>query len=160
MQAVEEIGRTHGVALVALSSLFETEPVGFESRNLFLNGVLAVEVSDEIPPSQLMDRLLDIEQGLGRDRSAGMDRTIDLDLLFMEGISLDEPGPPQLTLPHPHIAERAFVLAPWAEIAPEIAPFPDLGNIAELLKKHPDTQGGLERRTHPVLYRSHPKIAL
>ncbi len=160
MKAVEGIGSIRGVELVALSSLFETEPVGFDSRNLFLNGVLAVEISDEIPPSRLMVRLLDIEQGLGRDRAAGMDRTIDLDLLFIEGISLDEPGPPQLTLPHPHIAERVFVLAPWAEIAPGIIPFPGLGSVAELLKGHPDTQGRLERRTRPVLYRSHPEIDL
>ena len=163
-RAVQEIGAMSGVELLALSSLFQNRPVGFESRHLFLNGVLAVSLSDQISPMKLMSGLLEIERRLGRDRGAGMDRTIDLDLLHVEGIRIHELGPPALTLPHPRIGDRPFVLIPWAEIAPQVVPA-GLGRsiiqmLKQMLKAHPDAQEGLERESRPVLYKRHPLIQI
>jgi 2-amino-4-hydroxy-6-hydroxymethyldihydropteridine diphosphokinase len=104
--------------LVALSSLYETEPVGYHDQPAFLNAVVALET--QLEPLPLLRGLLAIERQLGRDRSHGPlkgPRTLDLDLLLMgDWIVADE----ELSLPHPALAQRRFVLAPLAEIAPEL----------------------------------------
>jgi len=101
--------------IVACSSLYSTEPVGLADQPRFLNAVVALET--DLAPHPLLDALLSIERFFGRDRSASVPngpRTLDLDILLYGGLMLTEPG---LEIPHPRLAERAFVLAPLAEIA-------------------------------------------
>lgn len=98
-----------------LSGIYETEPVGIEDSPRFLNMVAEIHAKG-ITPSQMLARMLRIEYLLGRkDKSLKKPRTIDLDLLFYAGIRVDTPF---LTVPHPRIHERRFVLVPMAEIAP------------------------------------------
>jgi 2-amino-4-hydroxy-6-hydroxymethyldihydropteridine diphosphokinase len=103
-----------GVLDVQMSLLHETEPVGGpDGQGLFLNAAARVETTLE--PAELMARLLTIETGLGRERGPKWGpRVIDLDLLLYDDRIIDEPG---LTVPHPRMHERRFVLAPLSEIA-------------------------------------------
>ena len=110
----------HAVRLLGasrVSTLRETEPVGYVDQPRFVNGVALVETALE--PRALLDRLLEIERELGRTRDGPRfgPRTIDLDLLLYDELVLDEPG---LTLPHPRLHERAFVLEPLAELDPAL----------------------------------------
>lgn len=123
-RAVREVGQLPGTRTLAQSSLIETDPIGPGPQGRYLNGVLAIETT--IPPRELLAALLTIEAGLGRDRARSErwgPRTIDLDILLYGELQLDEPG---LTLPHPRLAQRRFVLAPLAELAPELV-VPGLG---------------------------------
>jgi 2-amino-4-hydroxy-6-hydroxymethyldihydropteridine diphosphokinase len=112
--ATDRLGRLGRV--VARSSLYETEPVGYRDQPAFLNAALALET--ELEPLPLLHALLSIEQELGRDRSQGVlngPRILDLDLLLLgDAIVAEE----ELTLPHPALAHRRFVLTPLAQIAP------------------------------------------
>jgi len=112
-----------------LSTIRETEPWGLVDQPPFLNAV--AELETELPPRALLDRLLEVEQELGRVRDGPRwgPRTIDLDLLVQGDLVIDEPG---LTLPHPRLAERRFVLEPLAELAPELE-IPGLGRVQTLL---------------------------
>ena len=101
----------------AISSFYETAPIGITEQPDFLNAVVALRTA--LPPEELMAALLRIEQQHGRDRSASVPkgpRTLDLDLLSYGDNVMETPT---LTLPHPSLAERRFVLAPLAEIAPQ-----------------------------------------
>lgn len=103
--------------LRAVSSLYETEPIGTVPQSDFLNA--AVELQTTLQPEELLAELLRIEQERGRDRSRVLPkgpRTLDLDLLSFGALVLETPI---LTLPHPAMAERRFVLVPLAEIAPQ-----------------------------------------
>jgi len=101
--------------LTKLSAIYETEPVGIESSANFLNMVAEIRVTS-ITPSQVMARMLRIEYLLGRkEKSEKKPRTIDLDLLFY---GHERTETPFLTLPHPRLHLRNFVLVPLAEIAP------------------------------------------
>ena len=94
--------------LVAMSPVIETDPVDVTDQPRFLNQVLAVDT--RLAPRGLLEACLGVERGLGRDRSAGPrrgPRTIDVDVLLYDGISIDEPG---LTIPHPRLAARPFFL--------------------------------------------------
>ncbi|AND68691.1 2-amino-4-hydroxy-6-hydroxymethyldihydropteridine diphosphokinase [Dyella thiooxydans] len=86
-----------------------------------------------LPPHDLLDALMAIERRFGRTRDDERwgPRTLDLDLLHVDGVVLDEP---QLTLPHPRMGERAFVLLPLADLAPELE-LPGQGRVAELLRR-------------------------
>ena len=116
------------------SALYETMPVGFESKHLFLNAVVACRT--DLTPYEILDITQEIELELGRlQKSVNgqyADRTIDIDLLWMEGIVMDEP---RLTLPHPRTSERAFVLCPLCDIAPKLRLYPDKETVEELLEK-------------------------
>jgi len=118
--------------LVSRSSLYSTKPVGFAEQPRFLNAVLAVDT--ELEPQAVLARLLSIEQEYGRDRAAGIPngpRTLDLDILLLGDLKISRPG---LEIPHPRLAERAFVLIPLHEIAPEII-VPSHGKtVAQLLE--------------------------
>jgi 2-amino-4-hydroxy-6-hydroxymethyldihydropteridine diphosphokinase len=118
------------VELVAVSTLRETDPVGYEEQPRFLNGV--VQLGTELSPQELLARLLAIETRLGRVRGQGPrfgPRTIDLDLLLYGEETVDEPG---LTLPHPRLHERRFVLEPLAELDPALE-VPGRGPVQALL---------------------------
>jgi 2-amino-4-hydroxy-6-hydroxymethyldihydropteridine diphosphokinase len=118
------------VELVAVSTLQETDPVGYEEQPRFLNGV--VQLGTELSPQELLARLLAIETRLGRVRGEGPrfgPRTIDLDLLLYGEETIDEPG---LTLPHPRLHERRFVLEPLAELDPALE-VPGRGPVQALL---------------------------
>jgi len=118
------------LAVVAVSTLRETEPVGPVEQPRFLNGVVALETA--LPARDLLERLLGLERGFGRVRE-GMPpqgpRTLDLDLLLYGDERIDEPG---LRVPHPRMHERRFVLEPLAEVAPGLE-LPGLGPLEEIL---------------------------
>jgi 2-amino-4-hydroxy-6-hydroxymethyldihydropteridine diphosphokinase len=111
--------RERGVSVTRQSSLYETEPVDVRGAGWFLNCV--VEAETELMPRQLMSALLAIERSLGRRRAPVTEgrpkesRTIDMDILFFGAAVVDAPD---LEIPHPRMAERRFVLVPFAEIAP------------------------------------------
>jgi 2-amino-4-hydroxy-6-hydroxymethyldihydropteridine diphosphokinase len=137
----EAVRRLAGLGrLAAVSSLYETAPVGYLEQPLFLNAAVALET--ELTPVALLHELLQIERDLGRVRTfRNAPRTLDLDLLLMDGMVLESAD---LTLPHPRLSERAFVLVPLAEIAPE-AWHPGLAvSAAEMLHALTD-RGGVRR---------------
>jgi len=108
---LEKLGR-----IVAVSSFYETEPVGLAAQPWFLN--CAVELDTEKMPRQLLTSVLDLEQQMGRRRiQKNGPRTIDIDILLF-GTSIIETQ--NLIVPHPRLRERRFVLEPLAEIAPEV----------------------------------------
>jgi 2-amino-4-hydroxy-6-hydroxymethyldihydropteridine diphosphokinase len=113
-----------------LSTIRETAPWGVENQPLFLNAVAEL-VAEPLTPRQLLDHLLDVERRLGRERIGPRwgPRTIDLDLLVYGELELDDPG---LTVPHPLLAERLFVLEPLAELAPALK-IPGKGTVSALL---------------------------
>ena len=113
----------------AVSSLRETDPVGYEDQPKFLNGAAALRT--ELAPRALLRRLQEIELELGRDRSGLRfgPRTIDLDVLLYGDERIEEPG---LEIPHPRLAERRFVLEPLAELDATID-VPGRGSVQALL---------------------------
>jgi 2-amino-4-hydroxy-6-hydroxymethyldihydropteridine diphosphokinase len=114
--------------VVAVSPLRETEPVGVTEQPRFLNGVAALET--ELTPRELLDVLLAVERRLGRERGERWGpRTIDLDLLLYGDEVIDEDG---LTIPHPSLHERRFVLEPLVDLAPNLV-VPGRGGVEELL---------------------------
>ena len=129
-RAIELLGERPGIEIVAVSSFRETDPVGFLDQPRFLNAAVAVEAS--LGPEALLATLLDVEQELGRVRDGPRfgPRTVDLDLLLYGQVTLERPG---LTLPHPRLHERAFALAPLAELDPALV-VPGRGAVADLLQ--------------------------
>ena len=114
--------------VVAVSTLRETDPVGITDQPRFLNGVAALET--ELAPRELLDVLLAVERRLGRERGQRWGpRTIDLDLLLYGDEVIDETG---LTIPHPRLHERRFVLEPLAELSPALV-VPGRGRLEDLL---------------------------
>lgn len=114
--AVSALGSHPEIEVLRVSTLRETEPWGPIDQPRFLNGAVAVDTT--LAPRALLGVLLDVERGLGRVRHERWGpRTIDLDLLLYGDTVVDEPG---LTVPHPRLRERAFVLEPLLEIAPHL----------------------------------------
>jgi 2-amino-4-hydroxy-6-hydroxymethyldihydropteridine diphosphokinase len=138
---IESMGR-----VVRRSSLYSTEPVGFADQPRFINAV--VELETELEASDLLERLLAMEAEFGRDREAGFangPRTLDLDILLFGNQKISEPG---LEVPHPRLAERAFVLIPLNEIAPRAVDPRSGKTVAQLLQSlFPDP----ESETHAVV---------
>lgn len=122
--------------LLARSHVYRTPPWGVHDQPDFLNAVVELETS--LPPHDLLDAMLEIERAAGRQRDGERwgPRILDLDLLHIAGKTINDE---RLTLPHPHIAERAFVLLPLNELAPELE-IPGQGRVADLLRAV-DTQG-------------------
>jgi 2-amino-4-hydroxy-6-hydroxymethyldihydropteridine diphosphokinase len=115
--------------LLMQSSLYRTAPVGYADQPDFINAVAAVDT--ELSPRELLDALLAIELNHGRVRQfANAPRTLDLDVLLYDDVEVNESG---LTIPHPRMHERVFVLAPLAEIAP-LCEIPGHGRVSELLR--------------------------
>jgi 2-amino-4-hydroxy-6-hydroxymethyldihydropteridine diphosphokinase len=116
-RAIVRFADGRDVTLIARSSDYRTPPWGVTEQPPFVN--CAIEVETILSPRALLTRALDVERALGRDRAREQrwgPRPIDIDLLAFDDLALDEPG---LTLPHPHLFERAFVLVPLAEIVPD-----------------------------------------
>jgi 2-amino-4-hydroxy-6-hydroxymethyldihydropteridine diphosphokinase len=115
--AVGRLDESAGVRVTACSPVYESGPLGpVRDQPAFLNAVCAVATT--LAPRALLDRLLEVEQGLGRVRGVPQGpRVIDLDLLLFDVAAVDEPG---LCVPHPQLAKRAFVLAPLLDLAPAL----------------------------------------
>jgi 2-amino-4-hydroxy-6-hydroxymethyldihydropteridine diphosphokinase len=129
--AVDALAAEEGIEVVAVSAFRETEPVGVGEQPTYLNG--AAELDTTLTAYELLDRLLAAERRFGRVRSPGEHgpRTLDLDLLlYGQDEVIDEPG---LTVPHPRLTERRFVLEPLAELAPGLV-VPGRGDVESLLR--------------------------
>lgn len=125
LRALDDLPATR---VTARSSLYRTDPVGYADQPQFINAVARIETA--LAPEDLLQALLGIEARYGRVRSMrNAPRTLDLDVLLYEDRLLHTP---MLTIPHPRMHERAFVLAPLAEIAPGVV-VPGRGRAAELL---------------------------
>lgn len=126
--ALDRVAALPDTRLLAGSRFYRSPPMSPPPQPDYCNAVCAIQTGLE--PRVLLDALLNIERVAGRERGADRwgPRLLDLDLLHVEGVALDEP---QLHLPHPGLAQRAFVLLPLAEIAPSLV-IPGLGPIAEL----------------------------
>jgi 2-amino-4-hydroxy-6-hydroxymethyldihydropteridine diphosphokinase len=130
LDAVAALRAEDGVEITGVSSLIETDPVGFLDQPRFVNGVAALDTT--LAPRELLTLLLEVEQRFGRRRDAVPaqgPRTLDLDLLLYGDAQLDEPG---LQVPHPRLHERAFVLEPLAELAPGLE-IPGRGPVEALV---------------------------
>jgi 2-amino-4-hydroxy-6-hydroxymethyldihydropteridine diphosphokinase len=151
--AIARLEAHAGIRIVTCSALFETDPIG-PPQPAYLNGAIAVETT--LDPPSLLAELLRVERELGRVRDPLVrmgPRTIDLDLLLYGDIVIDEPG---LAVPHPRMPERAFVLVPLAEIAPN-AVNPRCGRtvaslVRDLAGAHPvsSVEHGAPSRTKEV----------
>ena len=129
----------HG-RLTVLSSVYETEPWGYASQPLFLNAVCALETS--LSPEELLNLTQSVERELGRVATFLYGpRTADVDILFYGDEAMETAD---LQIPHPGISERAFVLVPLAEIAPDLIHPTLRKSIAELLEDVPG-KGGVSR---------------
>jgi 2-amino-4-hydroxy-6-hydroxymethyldihydropteridine diphosphokinase len=127
-EAGERLAALPGARLLLLSRLYATRPMGPQDQPQFVNA--AAGLLTQLSARELLARLLEIETAMGRNRRERWGpRVIDLDLVAMVGESIDEPG---LTVPHPGVSTRNFVLYPLADIAPTLA-IPGHGTVLELL---------------------------
>jgi len=119
------------------SSLYESEPWGFESETRFVNQVIVIETG--LTPTELLDKTMDIEKALGRKRDKSAkgysSRTIDIDILFFGS---EQMSTERLVIPHPRITQRRFTLIPLAEISPDLVHPTEHKTMAELLDECPD----------------------
>jgi 2-amino-4-hydroxy-6-hydroxymethyldihydropteridine diphosphokinase len=138
LRALQALGALPETRLVARSSLYRSAPVGFLQQPDFINAVAKLETM--LAPRALLDALLTVERQYGRRRTfLNAPRTLDLDILLYDGLRHHEHG---LTLPHPQMHLRAFVLKPLLEIEPDCA-IPGIGRAADAL---PECEGqALER---------------
>jgi 2-amino-4-hydroxy-6-hydroxymethyldihydropteridine diphosphokinase len=128
LKAFDELAKLPSSRLVMRSSLYRSAPVGRLDQPDFINAVARMETA--LPPHELLEALLDVERAHGRVREyRDGPRTLDLDLLIYDDLQLTDSA---LTLPHPRMHQRAFVLQPLLEIAPEVR-IPGLPAVAELL---------------------------
>lgn len=140
--ACGELARLPETRLTTRSALYLSKPVGYADQPDFVNAVACVYT--RLSPRDLMRALLEIEARHGRDRDfKNAPRTLDLDLLLYNGLMMHAPG---LTLPHPRMTERPFVLLPLTEIAPD-AIIPGHGRAADCLADLPTD--GIERLPAP-----------
>jgi 2-amino-4-hydroxy-6-hydroxymethyldihydropteridine diphosphokinase len=131
--AAGELAGLAGTRLVRSSSLYRTGPVGYAEQPDFVNAVAMLETA--LTSRALLDALLGIERAAGRERTfPNAPRVIDLDLLLYDDQVIDAPG---LAVPHPRMHERAFVLVPLVEIAPDVV-IPGRGRAGDLLRGLPD----------------------
>ncbi|GLQ52284.1 2-amino-4-hydroxy-6-hydroxymethyldihydropteridine diphosphokinase [Dyella flava] len=135
-RAIAALASLPHTRMLAHSHIYRTPPWGVHDQPDFLNAVVALETP--LAPHDLLDALLEIERTAGRERNGERwgPRILDLDLLHVAGETVNDE---RLTLPHPHLSERAFVLLPLNELAPELE-IPGQGRVADLLRAV-DTQG-------------------
>jgi 2-amino-4-hydroxy-6-hydroxymethyldihydropteridine diphosphokinase len=121
--AVDRLAAATGVRVTAVSPVYETDPVGGPVQDDFLNAVVAVET--DLAPSALLAECAAAESAAARVRDVRWGpRTLDVDVLWIDGYTSTDPD---LTVPHPRLAERAFVLAPLHDLDPALAPEPGVG---------------------------------
>ena len=136
-RAVNLLDETNGITVSRVSSIYETDPVGFEDQAQFLN--IAVEVKTDKSAKDLLKRCLQIEEELGRERLFKWGpRVIDVDLLLYNEEVIETEI---LQVPHPRMYERAFVLVPLMEIAPELTNVYTKESLSSILKQLPDKDG-------------------
>lgn len=130
LDAVEALNALPGTRVLQRSSLYLTPPWGVREQPAFVNAAVALDTA--LSPHQLLDALLQIETAAGRVRAQrNGPRTLDLDVLHVDGVQLNDE---RLTLPHPRLAERAFVLLPLHDIAPTLE-LPGYGSVQSLLQQ-------------------------
>lgn len=130
--ALGRLAAEPGIGRLAISPVYETAPVGYTDQPSFLN--MVVRISTALPPVDVLRRLLAIEREMGRVRDVRWGpRNIDLDLLLVGETSLDTP---ELTLPHPRMGERAFVLVPLRDVWPEGERFPWASELSAMSLEH------------------------
>lgn len=134
------------VAIDAVSSVYESEPVGYTTQPEFLN--LVARVVTHLSPRELLATSQAVERVLGRERHfRNAPRVIDVDLLLYDQLTLDEPG---LTVPHPRMLERDFVLRPLVELAPRLR-HPEAGRLMDRLRGEPLAGSATPRPARGVL---------
>lgn len=112
-KAILHLSQHPDIEVQALSSIYETEPVGYVDQEAFYN--MVIEIATHLSAAEVMELCLEIEQRLGRVRTiVNGPRTVDLDLVYYDDFIIDEES---LTLPHPRLQDRSFVLVPLVEIA-------------------------------------------
>lgn len=144
--AIAAIAKLPGTTILRISPFLETEPVGPVSQPLFLNAAAALQT--RLSARDLLNHLLAIERSEGRQRQSGQrwgPRTLDLDLLLYGDAIIESPD---LTIPHPRLHERMFVLGPLAEISPDVR-IPVLNATIRELKERLDRQSGTFRPSSP-----------
>lgn len=126
---MEALAMLPDTRLTAMSSLYRSAPVGYVEQPEFINAVAQIETA--LAPRALLDELLAIERNFGRRREfQNAPRVLDLDILLYAQRVVDEPG---LTIPHPRMHERAFVIVPLAEIAADVT-IPGRGRVRDLIE--------------------------
>jgi len=139
--ALRALAATEGVRLVAYSHCYETEPIGIKEQPAFLN--MAVEIETALTPLELLNTVKALEADIGRQKSGRWGpREIDIDIILWGDL---EYACDRLTLPHREFRERAFVLVPMAEIAPD-AVDPVTGQSISVLAQCPGMEGWIEKR--------------
>lgn len=149
--ALSSIARLPDTTLMRVSSLYRSAPLGYTAQPEFVNAVC--EVATGLAPQALLSALLEIERRHGRERSfANAPRTLDLDIVLYGDLVIEEPG---LIVPHPRMLQRAFVLLPLAEIAPQVH-IPNAGAAVDQLagvagqsieKLLPASEGNVEKQS-------------
>ncbi|MBI4546716.1 MAG: 2-amino-4-hydroxy-6-hydroxymethyldihydropteridine diphosphokinase [Ignavibacteriae bacterium] len=144
-KAVNEL--SHIAKIIHLSSIYETAPVGMNSQRMFYN--MVIEIESSISPRQLFEKLKVIEKQVGRTSMVHLqDREIDIDILLYDGMQYTDET---ITVPHPELCNRRFVLAPFAEIAPGVVHPLSGKTVITLLEQSKDrshvdkTELGIER---------------
>jgi 2-amino-4-hydroxy-6-hydroxymethyldihydropteridine diphosphokinase len=122
-RAVDQLRAGGRTPVTAVSQVYETEPVGGpDDQGPYLNLVVELAVPPHVDPYSLLEECRRLEAAAGRVRTVRWGpRTLDVDVLWIDGVVLDDP---ELTVPHPRWQDRLFVLAPLAELAPDLVPAP------------------------------------
>ena len=139
--AIHALSETEGITLQKISSVYQTDPVGYETQAQFLNGVAAIQT--DLPPLCLLHTLKNIESEVGRQhRIRWGPREIDLDILIYGDLCFQTE---KLVIPHPEMHRRRFVLAPLVEIAPDLVPPVLKETVQTLLERLEDDKSVLKR---------------
>ena len=144
--AIHTLSKTEGITLQKMSSVYKTDPVGYEAQSEFLNGVAAIQTS--LPPLSLLHTLKNIETVIGRQhRIRWGPREIDLDILIYGDLCLQTE---KLIIPHPEMHRRRFVLAPLAEIASDLV-HPVFQETVQTLLEHLEDDKSVVKKEGCVL---------
>ncbi len=127
--AISDIDQLPDTRVLASSAFYRSAPIGYLDQPDFVNAVVKIET--RLAPRQLLSTMLSIERQYGRERTfSNAPRTLDLDVLLYGDMQIDEPG---LTIPHPHMHRRAFVLQPLLEVEPDCM-IPSVGSVRQALQ--------------------------